>query len=171
VTHLIDQGCRRIIYIGGSLKRNVYSDRLKGYKLALAEHGIPLVEKYVHTDVLSEQTGVEAANKILQMLPRPDGVFAANDSSAVACMQSLQDAGIHIPDDIAIVGFNNDPISWIVRPQLTTVNYPGYEMGQISATTLINAINKSPASSLTSLVLKHELIIRASSSRKTEAAK
>lgn len=166
VTHLIEQGCQRILYIGGSLKRNVYSDRLKGYKLALSEHNLPIVDKYIINTRLSEQVGIDAANKILQMRPRPDGVFAANDSTAVACMQTLLDAGVRVPEDVAIVGFNNDPISWIVRPTLTTVNYPGYEMGQIAATTLINAINKSPASSLTTLVLKHELIVRTSSNRK-----
>ncbi|MGC3944296.1 MAG: LacI family DNA-binding transcriptional regulator [Chryseolinea sp.] len=165
VTHLIDQGCRRIMYVGGSLKRNVYADRLKGYKLALADKDISFTDKYVHTDVLSEHTGVDAAKKLLEMKPRPDGVFAANDSSAVACMQTLQDAGVRIPEDVAVVGFNNDPISWIARPKLTTVNYPGYEMGQIAATTLINAINKAPSSSLTTLVLKHELIVRDSSIR------
>lgn len=165
VTHLLDQGCRRIMYIGGSLKRNVYADRLKGYKLALADKGIAFSDHYIHTDVLSEQTGVEAARKILGMDPRPDGVFAANDSSAVACMQTLQDAGIKVPEDVAVAGFNNDPISWIARPRLTTVNYPGYEMGQIAATTLINAIHQSSASGLTTLVLKHELIVRDSSVR------
>lgn len=166
VSHLIDQGCQRILYIGGSLKRNVYSDRLKGYKLALSEHNIPIVDKYIINARLSEQVGIDAANKILQMRPRPDGVFAANDATAVACMQTLLDAGVRVPEDIAIVGFNNDPISWIVRPTLTTVKYPGYEMGQIAATTLINAINKSSSSSLTTLVLKHELIVRTSSDRK-----
>ncbi|HTF17263.1 MAG TPA: LacI family DNA-binding transcriptional regulator [Chryseolinea sp.] len=166
VSHLLDQGCRRIVYIGGDVKRNVYADRLKGYTQALAERGIPFVDKYVITARLSEQVGMETAQMILQMRPRPDGVFAANDSTAVACMQTLRDAGVRVPEDIAIVGFNNDAISWIVRPKLTTVNYPGYEMGQIAATTLINAINKSPSSNLTTLVLKHELIVRDSSNRK-----
>ncbi len=167
VSHLIEQGCRRIMFLGGNLKRNVYSDRLKGYKQALEEHDLPFVDNYVHAiDVLNEQTGVDAAHKILQMRPRPDGVFAANDSSAVACMQTIQDAGVRVPDDIAVVGFNNDPISWIARPKLTTVNYPGYEMGQIAATTLINAIHKAPTSNLTTMVLKHELIVRDSSTRK-----
>jgi LacI family transcriptional regulator len=165
VSHLLDMGCRRIVYLGGNIKRNVYAERLKGYQQALAERGIPFNEKYALLANLSEKTGIEAAQKILQMRPRPDGIFAANDASAVACMQALQDAGISIPNDIAVVGFNNDPISLIVRPKLTTVNYPGYEMGQIAATTLINAINESTVSTLTTLVLKHELIIRESSKR------
>jgi len=165
VTHLLDKGCRRIIYLGGSVKRNVYADRLKGYQQALAEKGIPFNDKFIIHTNLSESAGIEAAQRILQMHPRPDGVFAANDASAVACMQTLQEAGIAIPNDIAVVGFNNDPISSIVRPKLTTVNYPGYEMGQIAASTLINAINKSTASTLTTMVLKHELIVRDSSKK------
>lgn len=166
VSHLLDQGSRRIIYIGGNLKRNVYADRLKGYQQALTERGISPQDKYVIISQLNEQAGFDAAQKILQMRPRPDGVFAANDSTAVACMLALQDAGVRVPEDVVVAGFNNDPISKIVRPQLTTVNYPGYEMGQIAATTLINAINKSPATSLNTLVLRHELIVRESSKGK-----
>jgi LacI family transcriptional regulator len=164
--HLLDQGCRRIVYLGGNLKRNVYADRLKGYKLALAEKGIAFDDKLVIINGLNEQGGLDAAQKILPMRAKPDGVFAANDPSAVACMQALQEAGIRIPKDIAVVGFNNDPISRIIEPKLTTVSYPGYEMGEIAAATLINAISKSPASTINTLVLKHQLIIRASSLRK-----
>lgn len=165
VMHLLNQGCRRVVYIGGNLKRNVYADRLKGYRQALSEKGIPFTEKYIFINDLGEQAGVETANAILEMHPRPDGVFAANDFTGVACMQTLLDAGVKIPEEIAVAGFNNDPISSIVRPKLTTINYPGYQMGQIAATTLINAINKSQASNLTTLVIKHELIVRDSTDR------
>ena len=122
VHHLVEQGCKRIVYIGGDLKRNVYADRLKGYKMALQEKGIPFEEKLIIINNLNEQGGLDAAQKILQMKPRPDGIFAANDSTAVACMQGLKAAGIRIPQDMAIVGFNNDPLSRIIEPNLTTVN-------------------------------------------------
>lgn len=166
VNHLLEQGCKRIVYIGGNLKRNVYADRLKGYKLALSERGIPFDESLIVINNLNDLGGQEAAQKILQMKDKPDGVFAANDSSAVACIQELKTAGIRIPNDIAVVGFNNDPISRIIEPNLTTVNYPGYEMGEIAATTLINAINSAPGSTINTLVLRHQLIVRESSTRK-----
>ena len=67
---------------------------------------------------LSEQCGVEAALQILKMKPLPDGAFITNDFSAAVCMQTLKEHGINIPEDIAIVGFNNDAISKIVEPQL-----------------------------------------------------
>ncbi len=166
VHHLLEQGCKRIVYIGGNLKRNVYADRLKGYKLALAESGIPFDESLVIINTLNEQGGQDAAQKILEMKQKPDGIFAANDSSAVACMQEMKAAGIRIPTDIAVVGFNNDPISRIIEPNLTTINYPGYEMGEIAATTLINAINSAPGSTINTLVLRHQLIVRESSLRR-----
>lgn len=164
--HLLDQGCTRIVYLGANLKRNVYADRLKGYKMALAEKGLPFDESLVIINNLNEEGGLAAAGHILNMSSRPDGVFAANDASAVACLQSLKTAGLRIPEDIAIAGFNNDPISRIIHPNLTTVNYPGHEMGEIAATTLINAINNLPASNLNTVVLRHQLIIRQSSLRK-----
>lgn len=166
VHHLVEQGCKRIVYLGGNLKRNVYADRLKGYKLALAEAGIAFDENLVIINTLNEQGGRQAAQQILQMENKPDGLFAANDSSAVACMQELKAAGIRIPHDIAVAGFNNEPISRIIEPNLTTVNYPGYEMGEIAATTLINSINSAPGSTINTLLLRHQLMVRESSLRK-----
>jgi LacI family transcriptional regulator len=99
------------------------------------------------------------------MNPRPDGIFAANDTSAVACISELKQAGVRVPDDIAVVGFNNDPISRVIEPNLTTIHYPGQEMGEIAATTLINSINNKPSANLNTLVLRHNLIIRQSSVR------
>jgi LacI family transcriptional regulator len=165
-THLIEQGCKRIVYIGGNLKRNVYADRLKGYKLALLEHNIAFDEDLVIINNLTEQGGIEASQKILQMPLRPDGIFAANDVSAVACLLALKESGIRVPEEIAIVGFNNDPISHIVEPNLTTINYPGLEMGEIAANTLIDTINNLPTANLNTIVLRHELIPRRSSLRK-----
>ena len=78
-------------------------------------------------------------------------------------MQELKAAGIRIPEDIAVVGFNNDPIARVIEPNLTTIHYPGYEMGQIAATTLINTIHNSRTSPINTLVLKHELLVRESS--------
>jgi LacI family transcriptional regulator len=164
--HLLDQGCKRIVYIGGSLKRNVYHDRLKGYKLALMDRGVSFDETLQIINNLSEQGGVDAAQQILAMTQRPDGIFAANDTSAVACMQELKSKGVRIPEDIAVVGFNNDPISHVIEPNLTTINYPGHEMGEIAASTLINSIDHLPTSNLNTLVLRHQLIVRESSKRK-----
>lgn len=162
--HLIEQGCKRIIHITAPSKLNVYSERLKGYKKALEEQNIPFRKSNVIISNLGFSDGIEAAKKILSMKPFPDGVFVANDNCAVGCMIALRKAGIKIPEDIAFAGFNNDPVSEVVDPNLTTVNYSGYDVGKAAAQQLINHL-KGLASihSTNTVILKSSLIIRASS--------
>ncbi|HXB94630.1 MAG TPA: LacI family DNA-binding transcriptional regulator [Puia sp.] len=163
-THLISQGRRRIVHITATPKRNVYVDRLKGYKQALADQRIGFREDYVIVGNLSQEAGAEAAATIREMRPLPDAVFVANDNCAVGCMTALKQMGIRIPEDIAFVGFNNDPVSTVVEPNLTTVNYPGYEMGQIAARNLIDHLSgSSNIQSTNTIILRSDLIIRDSS--------
>jgi LacI family transcriptional regulator len=164
--HLIEQGCKRIIHITAKPKRNVYVDRMNGFKKALLENNIDFRDESLIICNLSFEAGMEAAGTILKMDPLPDGVLVANDNCAVGCMLSLKKSGIRIPDDIAVVGFNNDPVSQVIEPNLTTINYPGYEMGEVTARNLINHLNgTSLIHSTNTIVLRSELIIRASSKR------
>ncbi len=165
-THLIKQGCKRILHLGGNLKRNVYADRYRGYKQALEDNGIPFNENLIIINKLNEQAGIDAVEQIHSINRRPDGIFTANDTSAVAIICRLKQENIRIPEDIAVVGFNNDPVSRVIDPNLTTIHYPGKEMGEIAASTLINKLNTSNAVSLNTVVLHHKLIIRQSSTKK-----
>lgn len=163
-SHLIGQGCKRIAHLTGNLMRNVYQDRKAGYQKALAEYGIPYEEKLVLETDLTEESSIKAAKQILNMKIRPDALFVANDLSAVICMKVFKDAGLQIPRDIAVAGFNNDISSRISEPMLTTVNYPGEEMGKIAARHLITHINGDGDLTLTNtIILKSQLVIRASS--------
>ena len=100
------------------------------------------------------------------MKPLPDGIFVANDNAAVGCLIAIKQAGVNIPKDIAIVGFNNDPVSKVVEPNLSTINYPGYEMGEVAARNLINHLNgTSPIHSTNTILLRSELVIRDSSNK------
>jgi LacI family transcriptional regulator len=165
--HLAEQGCRRIVLVTASLKRNVYAQRHKGYMDALYDHGIPYDKDLVLIKDLSEQCGVEAALQILKMRPLPDGAFITNDFSAAVCMRKLKEHGISIPGDIAVVGFNNDAISKIVEPQLTTIHYPGMDMGEIAARNLINHLKgTSNIKHTNTIVVRSDLIIRESSLKK-----
>lgn len=162
--HLAEQGCRRIVLVTANLKRNVYAQRHKGYMDALFDNGISYDKDLVLIKDLSEQCGVEAALQILKMRPLPDGAFITNDFSAAVCMQTLKEHGIDIPKDIAIVGFNNDTISKIVEPQLTTIHYPGMDMGEIAARNLINHLKgTSNIKHTNTIVVRSDLIIRQSS--------
>jgi LacI family transcriptional regulator len=163
-SHLIAQKCKNLFHITGSLARNVYADRLNGFKQALADHNLSFDPDHILVTNLSAQAGTEAARQILNMTSLPDGVFVANDTCAVSCMLELMEYNIHIPRDIAFTGFNNDPISRIIKPNLTTVHYKGFEMGEIAAQTLVGHLNRTHNIDLTqAIVLRHELIIRQSS--------
>jgi LacI family transcriptional regulator len=166
-THLIEQGCKKIVHITASSKQNVYKNRLDGYKQALADHGLKFDKKNVIAGNLSLEAGEGAAELILQMKPLPDAVFVANDNCAVGCMIALKNAGIRIPEDIAFVGFNNDAVSKVIEPNLTTINYPGYEMGEVAARNLINHLNgTSNIQTTNTIILRAEFIIRQSSKRR-----
>lgn len=165
--HLIEQGCKRIVLLTANLKRNVYAQRHRGYTDALFDSGMAYNKEYVLVKDLSEQSGIEAAEEILKMNPRPDGVFVTNDFKAAVCMQTLKNYGVRIPEDIAIVGFNNDAIGKIVEPQLTTIDYPGKDMGELTARNLINHLKGvSNLSTTNRIIIKSELIKRGSSLRK-----
>jgi LacI family transcriptional regulator len=165
--HLIEQGCKRIAHITSSLKRNVYAERLRGYKQALLDHKLKFDEKLLIVDGLKEEDAVRSANRVLGMKNLPDGIFITNDFCAAVVMQMLKDAGIRIPQDIAVVGFNNDNIGKVISPKLTTINYPGFEMGKLAARTLISHLKGLWDMNITNtMVIKSELIVRESSLKK-----
>ncbi|MGB8490774.1 MAG: LacI family DNA-binding transcriptional regulator [Bacteroidales bacterium] len=165
-THLIEQGCSRIMHIGGNLLRNVYSGRFLGYKQALLDNGIAFNKDFVFISDLTGQSGHDLMRKALKMDMKPDGIFAANDTSAVAAILELQKWGIKVPEDTAVIGFNNEPLSQVIQPNLTTVDYPAREIGEVAATSLINKLNNSQSINLSTVILEHKLIIRGSSLRK-----
>jgi len=165
--HLIEQGCKRIAHITGSLKRNVYAERYNGYRKALSEYKLPFNNNLLLVNDLKENDGEEAALAILKMKPMPDGIFITNDFIAAVCIRTFKQHGIAIPKDIAIVGFNNDPIGKIVEPSLTTINYPGKDIGQIAAQNLISHLKGlNDILHTNTITVRSELIIRESSIKK-----
>ena len=162
--HLIQQGCRRLMHITGNLAQNVYADRLDGYRKALQDNNLPDEAGQVIVTDLNEKAGVEVARQIIEMKVRPDGLFFSNDLCAAVCMKSLKDAGIKIPEEIAIVGFNNDTISRLVEPKLSTINYAGREMGEVAANNLLSQLNSASGRADYTVVLSSQLMIRGSSS-------
>lgn len=165
--HLIEQGCKRIAHITSSLKRNVYAQRYRGYRDALFDNGLPFEDSLLIINDLSEQKAVESATQLLQLDPLPDGIFITNDFVAAVCIRTLKEHGINIPEDIAIVGFNNDAIGKLIEPQLTTIDYPGKEMGEITARNLIDhLLGISNIHNTNTIIVNSKLIIRKSSLKK-----
>lgn len=165
--HLIDQGCKRIVHVLGSTEVSVYAERLKGYKYALIDKNIPFEDSLVIVlSDINEEAGEKIVSQILKMDPLPDGLFVSNDACAASCLNHLKMNGIRVPQDIALVGFNNEIISRLVEPKITTVNYPGYEMGEVAMKNLINHLDEPDTTTLQNtnkITLRSELIIRESS--------
>ena len=165
--HLINEGCKKIVHITSSLKRNVYSQRFKGYKDSLADSGISFDEDLVIINDLSESAAIESAMQILKMDPLPDGVFITNDFVAAVVMRTLKEKGIKIPEQIAIVGFNNDAICTLVEPARSTINYPGIDVGEVAARNLINHLKGiGNIQNTNTIIIRSNLIIRKSSLKK-----
>lgn len=166
--HLLEQGCKDILHITSNINRNVYKDRFNGYKQALNEYQIPFQKELLITNDLSEEALVECLkNDILKRKKIPDGIFFANDPSAAFSLTILKEAGLKVPEDIAIVGFNNDLISRVTAPAITTINYPGDDMGKSIARILLNHLDGKDDLSFTStVILNSELIIRDSSNKR-----
>lgn len=163
--HLIFQGCKHIAHFSGSQNIALYRQRKNGYLAALKKHGLELNEQHIFESNLSEEDGVASAKKILA-LKNIDGLVSSNDTAAISAMQYFKSQGIKIPEDIAVVGFNNDPISAVIEPSLTTINQPAFDIGNMASTLLLNQIaNKSFAAEAQSTILNSELIIRNSSKR------
>lgn len=170
--HLIEQGCKRIALVTASLRRNVYAERHRGYLDALRDNGIIADEKRVLVNDLSEAAAITSAKQIAKMKPLPDAVFITNDFSAAVLIRTLKESGLKVPDDIAVVGFNNDAIGKLIEPTLSTIHYPGQEMGEIVALTLINHLKGiSDVQHTRTIIVRSELIVRDSSLKKKEKAK
>lgn len=159
--HLISTGRKKIFHFSGPQEIELYRNRKRGYIDALTKHNIPFNENYCYESDLSEKEGIKAAKKILKLDTDIDAIYSSNDNAAIAAMKYFKSIGKIIPDDIAFVGFNNDPISAVIEPSLTTVNQPDFKMGKIAAAILLGQIkNKNKDSKNQSIVLNSELIVR-----------
>ena len=171
--HLIDQGCTRIAHITGSQYRNTYSERKRGYVDALLEAGLTVDEEIITETNLSFEEGEAVANTLFDLPNPPDGIFASNDTAAVGAIQVAKRRGLKIPHDIAIIGFNDDPIASIIDPGLTTISHPAVKMGQTSAKKILNHLKTGKKNSETPkkdsitevTFLNTEVLVRASSKR------
>ena len=162
--HLIQQGCKNILIITGNLKRNVYSDRLLGFKKALKNNNLSFKEVNIFETTMESNNSKDVVDYIKKIDKPIDGLFVLSDSFASHCVKELKKENYNIPKDIKIVSFNNDPISELVTPTLSTIEYPGYEMGLLAGESIINQINGNINLRTPNIInLRHRLIVRESS--------
>ncbi len=163
--HLIKKGCKKIIHFSGPQVLEIYKNRFKGYRAALEKNSIPFKSDYVITSRLMEPDGVNSINNLIDKKVDFDGIFSANDVAAIGAMKCLLDRGFKIPDDVAIVGFSNEPISTVISPSLTTINQPGVEMGKAATKLLLKQIQSKSLVSPQTIIMKADLIERESTKK------
>jgi LacI family transcriptional regulator, galactose operon repressor len=138
--HLLGLGHRRIGYIHGPDSWHSVRDRLTGYREELAGQGIAFDPALVQSGDWEFDSGYAAAGALLDLAERPTAIFAANDLIALGAIYRLQDAGLAVPADMAVVGYDNRDFTQIFRPKITTVSLPAYEMGRTAAERLLAQI-------------------------------
>ncbi len=162
VRFLIGRGRRRIAMIGGDERFMYAHERRRGYLTALAEAGLtPPQGSPLDTFSPDFDDGYRLAARMLSVSPRCDAIFAVADPLAVGAMQAVHDAGLRVPEDVAIVGFDNVPFATMVRPRLTTVAQPMKRLGENAARVLIERLN-DPELPVSGTMLEHDIIVRES---------
>jgi LacI family transcriptional regulator len=163
VALLIQNGHRDIAMISGTLQdpANGFA-RYQGYKKALEAAGIPVREDYVRIGNYRYESGLEVTKHFLELKERPTAIFAATDEMAIGAIHTLQDNGLKVPEDISVISVDNIRMASMVRPQLTTVAMPMYDIGAVSMRLLTKLMNKETkeASELMQVILPHEVIHR-----------
>ena len=159
--HLIGLGHRRIAAIKGPPHAQESVDRLAGYQQALLDAGLPLDEALIVEGDYSQRSGYEQAPRLLDLSPRPTAIFCISDAMAAGALLALHRAGVAVPDDIAVVGYDDLPNSQFTTPPLTTVHQPIYEIGRHAADVVIDQI-EGARKELVHAKLDIELIVRES---------
>jgi LacI family transcriptional regulator len=138
--HLIRAGRKRIGMLNGPPKYEVTHQRLQGYREALEEAGLPYDPGLVRVGKWHEQSGYQLARELMQLPLPPDAIFCASDSIAVGALDALHELRVKVPDDVALVGFDNRHFSQYQRPPLTTIALPLVEMGRLASQLILSAI-------------------------------
>ena len=168
VEYLLGTGCKNIAHLGGPLNLSTTEQRLQGYLDALEKNKVPINRDYIeHVPGFSHKDAVKATKKLLALQEQPDAIFAYNDKIAISAMHIVKKMGLQIPDEVSVLGFDDEPHSSFITPSLSTVWQPVYSMGMLSARILLSHLNnKSNILDFRKEVFKPELVIRASSKDK-----
>lgn len=160
--HLIENGHTRIAYFGAP--KRIASRRLEIYRSTMSERGMFVPEDIILEADPTLENGFKLAQKVLDSRDRPTAILAVNDMVAVGAMIALQEHGVSIPHEMSIVGFDDIPLASIIRPTLTTVAQPKYELGRLAAERLVGRLDGT-ITRFQSISLSSHLVIRDSTAR------
>jgi LacI family transcriptional regulator len=162
VRHLLNNGRRRVGFIAGKQDTQTGRERLRGYGDALAEKGISLDRQLVKDGKFTIEGGYLAAQALLEMTERPDALFVANNAMTIGALKVINEKGIRIPEEIALIGFDDADWAEFFTPALTVIRQPTYTMGSLAGEILFRKLDKAKPVEIKEVVLKPELVIRKS---------
>lgn len=159
--YLISQGYQRIACITGPLDKTTAVQRLDGYRQAMLQAGLPVLLGYEVIGDFEFASGLPAMEQLLALPQRPEAVFASNDAMAVGVYQALYKEGLRVPDDIAVIGYDDIQLAQYMTPPLTTIHQPKDSLGELAIDALLHRL-KEPEAEPQVLVLTPELVVRGS---------
>jgi DNA-binding LacI/PurR family transcriptional regulator len=167
VQYLIDLGHRRIGLVSGPMTTSSGSQRCQGYRQALERNSLPYTASLVVEASFTYEGGYEGMQKLLRLDPLPTAVFATSDVMALGVKKAIEDAGLRIPDDLSLIGFDDIPRVSLIHPMLTTIAQPRYQMGWEAAQMLIERVEHGSSLQRRKLVMEHRLVVRESTQEAT----
>ncbi|HVM70598.1 MAG TPA: LacI family DNA-binding transcriptional regulator [Anaerolineales bacterium] len=160
---LISLGHREIALLDGPKDVSTSEDRKIGYRKALTEAGISNSARLEQFGAFTQESGFDMTKKLFSAAQRPTAVFAANNFIAIGALKALQELGLRVPEDVALVGFDDLPVALVTFPFLTVAAQPAYEMGTRAMEILLNRLSGKASEQFQEVVLPAELVIRRSS--------
>lgn len=166
IDHLVKQGCSRIAHLAGYEHTRIFKNRIRGYTDALKKQKLPLDLELIKESNLTLEDGRTKTKELLNLPNRPDAIYAAGDYAALGALQVLQEHNIKVPQEIALVGFSNEPFTSLIKPSITTVSQHNKKIGELVAKQFLKRVDdKNWKPVLTKTILKAELIVRESSKK------
>ncbi len=160
---LLSLGHRRIAMLSGPMNISTAADRVAGYRRALQEAGLEAPAELICYGEYTQESGYQMARKALSLMPRPTALFAANNFIAIGALRALREAGVRVPEDMALVSFDDIPPAFVIEPFLTVAAQPAYEMGRRATELLLARLSGQAPSEPQEIILPTEIIVRRSS--------
>jgi len=163
--HLIKQGYKKIAILAGPKNLGISNQRMDGYLNALKKYKLKKNNQFiVHCD-FNQNYAYAATKELLMMKDRPDAIFTISDRMAIGAQLAIKENNLRMPEDIGLVGFNNEPVTSLVTPQISSVDMPAFDIGKAAAKLFIEIMHHNEIGAIEEQVLKPKLFIRASSNR------
>lgn len=162
---LLSHNNEQVAFVAGPEDTVINHQKLEGYKRAMKEHGHDAVDKWIVTGDYTYDSGIEAFDQLLEMEDRPSAVFVSADEMALGVIHGAQDKGMKVPEDIEVFGFDNTRLATMVRPTLSTVVQPMYDIGAVAMRLLTKYMNKEEVEEQ-NVILPHRIIERNSTQQK-----